>query len=211
MRTRIGLVRVWRPFKRQLTSHAGGAGFELGGEAHKWKSTRKLLFWPLYSESVTITAHELHIKRNECPALPRECRPFRSWAVAPLRNVKSYYMRKTTTKPKDVCMLLICSIVIGLVGGGIISGLALPPGESLAGLDAASSVLGFNLDSSYFVFAAIVGLAFCFLGCLVLTLRAPLRLVVNVEASTNEEFSIGAFACVSVRPCANAYRRTAQT
>jgi hypothetical protein len=172
------------------TNWAGGAGFDLGGEAHKWKSTRKFLCWPLYSESVTITAQELHIKRNDCPACPRECRPFRSWAVAPLRNIKSYYMRKTTTKPLDLCMLLVCAVIVGLIGGGIVSSLALPVQESLTGLDQASAVLGFNLDSSFFVFATVVGIAACMLGCLVLTLRAPLRLVVNVDGSLVEEFSI---------------------
>ena len=90
-------------------------------------------------------------------------------------------------------MLLICSIIIGLILGGVISIVALPPGASLSGLNAASAVLGFNLDSSYFVFSAICGFAACFLGCLILTLRAPLRLVVNVDGALVEEFSIGEF------------------
>jgi len=170
---------------------AGGAGFDLGGEAHKWKSTRKFLCWPLYSESVTITATELHIKRNECPVLPRECRPFRGWAVAPLKNIRSFWMRKTTTKPWDLFVLFIISLVVGLIGGGIVSATALPQASSLAGLEGASAALGFTLDSSFFLFAAVVGVAACCLGCLVLSLRAPLRLVVNVEGSYGaEEFSI---------------------
>jgi len=87
-------------------------------------------------------------------------------------------------------MLFICSVILGLIGGGLVSALALPSGASLTGLSAAAQVLGFNLDSSYFVFSAIIGVAACFLGCLILTLRAPLRLVVNVEGSFVEEFSI---------------------
>jgi len=170
---------------------AGGAGFDLGGDAHKWKSTRKFFCWPMYSESVTITAKEVHIKRNECPALPRECRPFRGWAVAPLINVRSYWMRKTTTKPLDLGLLFLTSVALGLIGGGLIAAYALPSATALSGLEAASSVIGFALDSSFFIFAAVVGISVCCIGCLVLTLRAPLRLVLNVEGGAhNEEFSI---------------------
>ncbi|KAH9262832.1 hypothetical protein BASA82_000158 [Batrachochytrium salamandrivorans] len=80
---------------------AGGSGFVWEGDAHKWKSTRKFLFWPLYSESISITASEVHVKRNDCPALPRECRPFRAWATAPLKNIKGFYMRKTVFRVLD--------------------------------------------------------------------------------------------------------------
>ena len=168
----------------------GGAGFDLGGEAHKWKSTRKVFCWPLYSESITITATELHIKRNDCPALPRECRPFRAWSVAPLRNIKSFWMRKTSTKPWDLFILFLLSVAIGLVAGGIISATAMPHTTALAGLQAASDALGFSLDSSYFLFATVCGIAACCLGCLVLVLRSPLRLVINVEGAHSEEFAI---------------------
>ena len=171
---------------------AGGTGFDLGSEAHKWKSTRRLLCWPLYSESVTITQTEIHIKRNECPVLPRECRPFRGWAVAPLRNIKSYWMRKTTTRPRDLFILFIVSVVLGLVGGGIISATAITQQQTaLQGLETVSATLGFSLDASFFLFSLIVGVAACCLGCLVLTLRSPLRLVINVEGGTGlEEFSL---------------------
>lgn len=170
---------------------AGGAGFDLGGEAHKWKSTRKLCCWPMYSESVTITAGELHIKRNECPALPRECRPYRLWAVTPLKNIRSFQMRKRLSKPLDVFVLFLVSLGLGLIGGGLISAYAVQPGQGLNGLEQASSAVGFNIDSSFFVFSVIVGISVCCVGVLLLTLRAPLRLVVSVDGAIEpESFSI---------------------
>jgi len=170
---------------------AGGGGFVWEGEAHKWKSTRKILCWPLYSESVTITPQELHIKRNECPALPRECRPFRGWAVTPLKNVRAFYMRKTVTRFQDMCLLFFAGLAIGVVGGGLIAALVVPSTKALSGLEQASSVLGFNLDSSFFVFSAVIGVSACCLGFLFLTLRAPLRLIINVDGnSAYESFAI---------------------
>lgn len=170
---------------------AGGGGFAWEGEAHKWKSTRKFLCWPLYSESVTLTPQELHIKRNDCPVCPRECRPFRGWAVAPLKNVRSFYMRKTLSKPLDLCLLLIVSIIVGLVGGGLVSAFAVPSAKALAGLEQASSALGFNLDSSFFVFSAVIGISACCIGMLFMTLRAPLRLIISVDGYPSAEaFSI---------------------
>lgn len=166
---------------------AGGGGFVWEGEAHKWKSTRKLFCWPLYSESVTITPQELHIKRNECPALPRECRPFRGWAVTPLKNIKGFYMRKTVSKVQDLCILFFVCLAIGLVGGGLISAFAVPAAASLSGLEQASSTLGFNLDSSFFVFVAVIGVSACCLGFLFMTLRAPLRLVVQVDGNADTD------------------------
>ena len=170
---------------------AGGGGFTWEGEAHKWKSTRKFFCWPLYSESVTITPQELHIKRNECPVLPRECRPFRGWAVTPLKNIKGWYMRKTVSKPQDLLVLFLICLVLGVVGGGLVSAFAVQSNQSLAGLEQASSTLGFNLDSSFFVFAAVIGVAACCIGGLILTLRAPLRLVVQVDGNAGQDiFSI---------------------
>ena len=166
---------------------AGGGGFTWEGEAHKWKSTRKLLCWPLYSESVTITPQELHIKRNECPVLPRECRPFRGWAVTPLKNIKGWYMRKTVSKPQDLCLLFIVCLVIGLVGGGLVSAFATQSANSLAGLEQASSALGFNLDSSFFVFSAVIGVSACCLCGLFMTLRSPLRLVAHVDGNAGHD------------------------
>jgi hypothetical protein len=166
---------------------AGGGGFVWEGEAHKWKSTRKVFCWPLYSESVTITPQEVHIKRNDCPALPRECRPFRAWSVAPLRNVRSYAMRKTVSNPTDWCLLFFVCLIIGLIGGGLVSAFALPSAVSLAGLETASSVLGFNVDSSFFVFSTIIGVSACCLGFLFMTLRAPLRLLIAIEGNQNPE------------------------
>jgi hypothetical protein len=166
---------------------AGGGGFTWEGEAHKWKSTRKFFCWPLYSESVTITPSELHIKRNECPVLPRECRPFRGWAVTPLKNIKGWYMRKTVTKPQDLLVLFVFSLIIGVIGGGLVSAFAVPASSSLAGLEGASSALGFNLDSSFFVFSAVILVSACCLGGLVMTMRAPLRLVVQVEGNAGSD------------------------
>jgi len=166
---------------------AGGGGFTWEGEAHKWKSTRRIFCWPLYSESVTITPQELHIKRNECPVLPRECRPFRGWAVTPLKNIRGWYMRKTVSKPQDlVCLFLMC-LVIGVVGGGLVAAFAVQSKTSLAGLEQASSALGFNLDSSFFVFSAVIGIAACCICGLLMTLRAPLRLVVQVEGNSGQD------------------------
>jgi hypothetical protein len=170
---------------------AGGGGFTGEGEAHQWKSTRKFLCWPLYSESVTITPLELHMKRNECPALPRECRPFRGWAVTPLKNIRAFYMRKTLNRVLDLCILFVICLVLGVIGGGLISAFVVQSSDALAGLEQASAVLGFNLDSSFFVFSAVFGVAFCCIGILFLTLRSPLRLVIHVEGNTNSDiFSI---------------------
>ena len=73
----------------------------------------------------------------------------------------------------------------------IISYTANSKSSGLSGLEGASTALGFALDSSFFVFSTVVGIAACCLGALALTLRAPLRLVVNVEGnSMSEEFSI---------------------
>ena len=168
----------------------GGAGFDLGSEAHKWKSTRKFCCWPLYSESITLTQNEIHIKRNECPALPRECRPFRGWAVASLINIRGLYMRKTLTGAKDCLTLFIIALAVGIIGGGIVSALIIPAKKSVNGLEEASSVLGFNLDSGFFIFVVVIFVASCCIGGLVMTLRAPLRLVVNVEGAQGEQFGI---------------------
>ncbi|KAH9260204.1 hypothetical protein BASA81_001373 [Batrachochytrium salamandrivorans] len=174
---------------------AGGSGFVWEGDAHKWKSTRKFLFWPLYSESISITASEVHVKRNDCPALPRECRPFRAWATAPLKNIKGFYMRKTVFRVLDWLALLVLSIVLGCIAAGVISSQAVPFGStsSLNGLESASDVLGFVLDASFFIFALVIGISVCCLGALCMTLRAPLRLVLNVEgvpSHDSESFSI---------------------
>lgn len=166
---------------------AGGGGFTWEGEAHKWKSTRKLLCWPLYSESVTITPSELHIKRNECPVLPRECRPFRGWAVTPLKNIRGWYMRKTVSKPQDLLVLFVVSLIVGIIGGGLVAAFATQSKVSLNGLEQASSALGFNLDSSFFVFTAVIWISACCIGGLLMTLRAPLRLVVQVEGNADQD------------------------
>lgn len=101
-------------------------------------------------------------------------------------------MRKTLCKPVDLCLLFVACIIIGLVGAGLISAFAVPAATSLAGLQQASSVLGFNLDSSFFVFAAVIGVSACCIGLLFMTLRAPLRLIVSVEGhqSAPDSFSI---------------------
>jgi hypothetical protein len=162
--------------KRPVRS--GGEGFDTGDIVEKWKGTKKILCWPLYSESVTLTQTEIHVKRNDCPALPRECRPFRGWAVAPLSRISAFYMRKTTTKPLDLLLLFAFSIGLGLAVAVILYSVA----PDFTG----------DLFSENFVLIFVGSFVFfcCFFG-LVNTMRAPLRLVINVDGNSDpEQFGI---------------------
>jgi hypothetical protein len=104
-------------------------------------------------------------------------------------------MRKTVFRLLDWVVLMLISAVIGAVGAGLISAFVVPQGTtaSVSGLEVASVTLGFVIDSGFFVFAAVIAVSACALGCLCLTLRAPLRLIINVEGVTSgdsESFAI---------------------
>ena len=133
----------------------------------------------MYGESVTLTQTEIHVKRNDCPALPRECRPFRGWGVAPLSRISAFYMRKTTTKPLDLAALFLLSIGLGLAAA-VLCYQVIP------------TVQAQGLFSETFILIIVGGFLF-FCGCcgLVHVLRAPLRLVINVDGNSDpEQFGI---------------------
>jgi len=167
--------------EKEDVTWAGSAGFDTGDIVQKWRGTKKLCcLWPLYSESVTLTSTEIHVKRNECPALPRECRPFRGWAVAPLSRISAFYMRKTTTKPLDIFLLGVISIVVAIICG-----------MAIAALLTSTAIDRVALNQQVFFYSIAFFILACCLGSLAHTLISPLRLVINVDGNADpEQFGI---------------------
>ena len=144
---------------------------------HKWKGTRKICFcWPLYSESVTLTSTEVHVKRNECPALPRECRPYRSWAVAPLDKISAFKMSKETFKPIPLIFLLIFSVAIGFAIARLVQ-------FGLYEFNPATGVITPTTTSLDFFIVGIIIVATCCVGFQLINLCTPLRLQISVDGA----------------------------
>merc|ERR1712065_132603 len=151
------------------------------GVVHKWKGTRKICCcWPLYSESLTVTDEEVHVKRNDCPALPRECRPYRSWATANLNNISAFRMSKKIFQPSYMISLIIFSLVAGFLGGMLF--FVIPP-ATLADIIKPENVVQF------LIYSIIICAAACCVGLQIINLCAPLRLTISIDGN-NEWFSL---------------------
>ncbi len=156
---------------------AGGSGFEVQEVVQKWKGTRKLCFcWPLHSESVTLTSTEVHVKRNECPALPRECRPYRSWAVAPLYKISAFRMAKETFSPVPLILLAIFAVGFGFAVARMIL-------FFLSELNPSTGVITPTTKNLDFFIAGIIMVVACCIGYQIINLCTPLRLRISVDGA----------------------------
>merc|ERR1712232_81669 len=162
-------------------SWANGAGFKTDEVVRKWKRTSWLfgyLPWPTESSSLTITKTEVHLKRNDCPAHPRECRPFRSWSVAPINKISSMYMQKTY-RIRDWIAIFALSFAVGWFGGAAIS--------ASNSANTEDSAVDFTLDESFFTFAGLLFVSTCGVLSLLRVLCIPLRLVLRVDGGFGDQ------------------------